>query len=59
MTHGSKVNILICIWVFKNIYTGSPQKNDALFWRAVEPQKFELGIKVCFGILRFSALKCI
>ena len=32
---------------FKNKkYTGCPKKNYTLFWRAVAPLNFELGIKV-------------
>ena len=31
---------------WKNTTTGCPTKNDTLFWRAVAPLNFELGIKV-------------
>ena len=34
-------------------YTGCPKKNYTLFWRAVAPLNFELGIKVG-GVLEFS-----
>ena len=34
-------------------HTGCPQKNYTLFWRAVAPLNFELGIKVG-GVLEFS-----
>ena len=33
--------------------TGCPTKNDTLFWRAVAPLNFELGIKVG-GVLESS-----
>ena len=33
--------------------TGCPKKNYTLFWRAVAPLNFELGIKVG-GVLEFS-----
>ena len=33
--------------------TGCPRKNDTLFWRAVAPLNFELGIKVG-GVLESS-----
>ena len=35
------------------IYTGCPTKNYTLFWRAVAPLNFELGIKVG-GVLESS-----
>ena len=35
------------------IYTGCPTKNYTVFWRAVAPLYFELGIKVG-GVLEFS-----
>ena len=35
------------------VYTGCPRKNDTLFWRAVAPLNFELGIKVG-GVLELS-----
>ena len=39
---------------FKNKkYTGCPKKNYTLFWRAVAPLNFELGIKVG-GVLESS-----
>ena len=34
-------------------YTGCPKKNYTLFWRALAPLNFELGIKVR-GVLEFS-----
>ena len=36
-----------------NISTGCPTKNVTLFWRAVAPLNFELGIKVG-GVLESS-----
>ena len=36
-----------------NFSTGCPKKNYTLFWRAVAPLNFELGIKVG-GVLEFS-----
>ena len=37
----------------KEDYTGCPRKNVTLFWRAVAPLNFELGIKVG-GVLESS-----
>ena len=63
---GSKLGFQVCIrhskhvrtlaWKeneSKNIYTGCPKKNYTLFWRAIAPLNFELGIKVG-GVLEFS-----
>ena len=44
----AKVHFSSCI-----TYTGCPTKNDTLFWRAVAPLNFELGIKVG-GVLESS-----
>ena len=41
------------IWSGPNLSTGCPKKNDTLFWRAVAPLNFELGIKVG-GVLESS-----
>ena len=58
--HSSKLSITI-IGAYLLFSTGCPRKNVTLFWRAVAPINFELGIKVggCYGIVRFSALRCI
>ena len=37
----------------KSLFTGCPTKNYTLFWRAVTPLNFELGIKVG-GVLESS-----
>ena len=54
-----KVNFSIHLLLLKlhpctyPVYTGCPRKNFALFWRAIAPINFELGIKVG-GVLESS-----
>ena len=57
----TKVVMLVCNQIFRRILKRSfesdlyrvSQKNYTLFWRAVAPLNFELGIKVG-GVLEFS-----
>ena len=46
-----KMVLIGCFWLKST--TGCPKKNYTLFWRAVAPLTFELGIKVR-GVLEFS-----
>ena len=50
----SEWNLQIAGWnYFVYSSTGCPKKNYTLFWRAIAPLNFELGIKVG-GVLEFS-----